>query len=148
MILTQVCMVNSAAFHTFLCHSKVLGDFGDFVDLFVRSSMFIVFLFHTITGLRRQRQPGILLITVASFLPSLVSSSKRYFTMLLCSGTYIRIIITTLRCFPEERLAHLTIVFLLFGTVIAIKYRPGSAADAKVGQQRYLPSKQSKLIKV
>ena len=142
--MTQVCMVNSAAFHTFLCHSKVLGDFVDFVDLFVRCSMFIVFLFHTITGFRRQRQPGILLITVASFLPSLVSylPPKDISTMLLCSGTYIRIIITTLRCFPEERLAHLTIVFLLFGTVIAIKYRPGSAADAKVGQQRYSPSKQ------
>jgi len=84
----QVCMVNSAAFHTFLCHSKETKATWHSAD-----------------------HCGILL----AFL-----------------GTYIRIIITTLRCFPDERLAHLTIVFLLFGTVIAIKYRPGSHGDAKV----------------
>merc|ERR1712032_944740 len=84
----QVCMVNSAAFHTFLCHSKEAKATWHSAD-----------------------HCGILL----AFL-----------------GTYIRIIITTLRCFPDERLAHLTIVFLLFGTVIAIKYRPGGHGDAKV----------------
>jgi len=84
----QVCMVNSAAFHTFLCHSKETKATWHSAD-----------------------HCGILL----AFL-----------------GTYIRIIITTLRCFPEERLAHLTIVFLLFGTVIAFKYWPGSRGDAKV----------------
>merc|ERR550534_2269595 len=84
----QVCMVNSAAFHTFLCHSKETKATWHSAD-----------------------HCGILL----AFL-----------------GTYIRIIIITLRCFPEERLAHLTIVFLLFGTVIAFKYWPGSRGDAKV----------------
>jgi len=84
----QVCMVNSAAFHTFLCHSKEAKATWHSAD---HCGILIAFL-----------------------------------------GTYIRIIITTLRCFPDERLAHLTIVFLLFGTVIAIKYRPGGHGDAKV----------------
>ena len=42
-------------------------------------------------------------------------------------GTYIRIIVTTLRCFPDQRTLHLTVVSLLFATVLGIKYGPGKA---------------------
>ena len=97
LIYLQVCMVNSAAFHTFLCHSKVLLstkmtllDFlkSHFITPFpvpldviffltilfcnqLFSVLIVVFLPPSLI-VRRQRQPGTQLTIVAFFSPSLV----------------------------------------------------------------------------
>ena len=92
LIYLQVCMVNSAAFHTFLCHSKVLFrlkflkshfitpfpvplDVIFFLTILFCNQLFsvliVVFLPPSLI-VRRQRQPGTQLTIVAFFSPSLV----------------------------------------------------------------------------
>ena len=39
-------------------------------------------------------------------------------------GTYVRIIINSFQCFPVVRTAHLSIVSVLFGSVLWLKYKP------------------------
>jgi len=43
-------------------------------------------------------------------------------------GTYIRIIINNFQCFPMVRMGHLSIVTLLFGSVLWLKYKPRSGS--------------------
>ena len=39
-------------------------------------------------------------------------------------GTYVRIIVNNFQCFPMVRLAHLSLVTVLFGSVLWMKYKP------------------------
>jgi len=43
-------------------------------------------------------------------------------------GTYVRIIINHFQCFPLVQLSHLSVVFLLFGSIFYIKYSPWTSS--------------------
>ena len=119
-------MMNSAVFHTFICHSKVTFNLligfklSPVLPFSIGSLLFLQALF--------------LLIAFLLFLLKCFKETKQQLLqcdhggiLLAFLGTYVRIIVTTLRCFPGQRSLHLTIVCLLFGTVLAIKYGPGKA---------------------
>ena len=55
-------------------------------------------------------------------------------------GTYVRIITTTLRCFPGPRAVHLAVVVLLLTSILALKYGPGSRKEDKARRTSTLPS--------
>ena len=44
-------------------------------------------------------------------------------------GTYVRIIINNFQCFPTVRLTHLSIVTILFTSVLWLKYKPRSGSS-------------------
>ena len=44
-------------------------------------------------------------------------------------GTYVRIIINNFQCFPMVRLTHLSLVTILFASVLWLKYKPRSGSS-------------------
>ena len=53
-------------------------------------------------------------------------------------GTYVRVIINNFTCFPHYQTIHLTVVSLLFGSVISLKYFSSSDPKSKVSLPLFL----------
>ena len=58
--------------------------------------------------------------------------------MVALYGTYVRVIINNFTCFPHYQTIHLTVVSLLFGSVISLKYFSNSNPKSKVSLPLFL----------
>lgn len=72
----------------------------------ISSSLFHTFLCHSAVVKTTWRQMDHACILIAMY------------------GTYVRIIVNNFQCFPMVRLAHLSLVTVLFGSVLWMKYKP------------------------
>ena len=53
-------------------------------------------------------------------------------------GTYVRVIINNFTCFPNYQTIHLTVVTILFGSVIGLKFLSSSEPHSKVSLPLFL----------